>query len=125
LPVTGLVMSAWALLPPYSGPELNTETRVEVADHVVPSLVLIAVSAVALLLTRRKEASTTGGLVAGFLVALSGLWMVATHVPLVAQAARHEVGVTWGATAYHFLPSLAVLVLGLVWVGAYWSDAPA
>ena len=59
----------------------------------------------------------------GFLLTLSGLWMVATHVPLVAQAARDEV--TWAATAYHFTPSLVVLILGLVWVGAHWSEAPS
>lgn len=121
----GLVISAWALLPPYSGPKLNTETRVEVADHVVPSLVLVVVSMAVLLLGRRKAGPATLGLVAGFLVALSGLWMVATHVPLLGQAARGESGVTWAAAAYHFTPSLVVLVLGLVWVGAHWSDLPS
>jgi len=121
--VVGLVISAWALIPPYSGPKLNTETRVEVADHVVPSLVLIAVSLVILVVSRRKAETTAGfSLVAGFLVSLAGLWMVATHVPLVAQAMRGESGVTWGGALYHFTPSLAVLILGLLWVGAYWSE---
>jgi len=124
--VIGLVISAWALIPPYSGPKLNTETRVEVADHVVPSLVLIAVSLVILVVSRRKAETAAGlSLVAGFLVALAGLWMVATHVPLVAQAMRGESGVTWGGALYHFTPSLVVLLLGLVWVGAYWSETPA
>ena len=114
-------MSAWAVLPPYSGPKLNTETRVEVVDHVVPSIILIAASLIVLVVSRRKAETAAGfSLVAGFLVALAGLWMVATHVPLVAQANRGEVG--WGATLYHFTPSLAVLVLGLVWVGAHWSE---
>jgi len=121
LPTIGLVMSAWAVLPPYSGPKLNTETRVEVADHVVPSIILIAASLIVLLLSRQKaETAGSVSLAAGFLVVLAGLWMVATHVPLVAQANRGEVG--WGATVYHFTPSLAVLVLGLVWVGAHWSE---
>ncbi|MBA2752672.1 MAG: hypothetical protein H0U41_10660 [Actinobacteria bacterium] len=84
---------AWAVLPPYSGPKLNTETRVEVADHVVPSLVLIAVSLVILVVSRRRAETAAGlSLVAGFLVALAGLWMVVTHVPLVAQAMRGRAG---------------------------------
>lgn len=118
-------MSAWAFLPPYSGPKLNTEMRVEVADHVVPSIVLLAVSLAVLALRRRRDAPPALPLVAGFLVTLAGLWMVATHVPLVGQAARGEVGVSWGGAIYHSAPSLAVLVLGLVWIGAYWSEAPS
>ena len=118
-------MSAWALLPPYSGPKLNTETRVEIADHVVPSIVLIVVSLAVLVVRQRRDAPPAFPLVAGFLVTLAGLWMVATHVPLVRQAARGEVGVSWGGAVYHTAPSLAVLVLGLVWIGAYWSEAPS
>jgi len=120
--VVGLVISAWALIPPYSGPKLNTETRVEVADHVVPSLVLIAVSLVILVSRRKAETAAGFSLVAGFLVSLAGLWMVVTHVPLVAQAMRGESGVTWGGALYHFTPSLVVLILGLLWVGAHWSE---
>ncbi len=124
LPVAGLVMAAWALLPPYSGPALNTEMRVEVADHVIPALVMTTVSVAVIVLGRqRKEPLPTLSLVAGALVLLAGLWMVSTHVPLVAQATRGEV--TWSATVYHAAPSLAVLALGLVWVVAHWSDAPS
>jgi hypothetical protein len=118
-------MSAWALLPPYSGPKLNTETRVEVADHVVPAIVMIVVSVTIILLSRKRAPTGTVSLVAGFLISLAGLWMVATHVPLLGQAARGTNDVTWAAGAYHFAPSLAVLILGLVWVGAHWSEAPS
>ena len=114
-------MSAWALLPPFSGPALNTETRVEVADHVVPALVIAAVSVTILVLDRRLTSRPALPLVAGLIVVLAGLWMVATHVPLVAQASRGEV--TWAATAYHTVPSLAALALGLAWAGAHWSEA--
>lgn len=123
--MVGLVMSVWALLPPYSGPGLNTETRVEVADHVIPSLVLIVASMTVLVSSRRRAITGALSLGSGFLVALAGLWMVATHLPLLAQAANGTNAVTWSAAIYHFAPSLAVLVLGLVWVGAYWSEAPA
>ncbi|MGH9151567.1 MAG: hypothetical protein ACRD03_03970, partial [Acidimicrobiales bacterium] len=40
LPVAGLVVAAWAVLPPYTGPEIGTSTRVEVADHVVPAVLM-------------------------------------------------------------------------------------
>ena len=114
-------MAAWAFLPPYSGPELNTEMRVEIADHVIPAVVLAAVS-VALMVLRPRLARLPGvPLGAGFVVVLAGLWMVSTHVPLVGQATRGEA--PWSGTVYHTAPSLAVLGLGLVWVVAHWSDA--
>ncbi len=115
-------MAAWALLPPYTGPELNTEMRVEVADHVIPALVVVAVS-VAVMLLPRREVLPVLPLVAGFVVLLAGLWMVSTHIPLVAQATRGEV--PWSATVYHAAPSAAAFVLGLVWAVAHWSDASA
>ncbi len=120
-------MAVWALLPPYTGPELNTEMRVEIADHVIPGLVVAAVSMTVMLLPRREvprpEVLSALPLVAGFVVLLAGLWMVSTHVGLVAQATRGEI--PWSATVYHAAPSVAVLLLGLVWAVANWSEASA
>ncbi len=123
LPVAGLVIAAWAVLPPYSGPTINTSTRVEVADHVVPAILLVAVSVWGFLRVRGAPAPPDGSgmLVAGFGVLLAGLWMTATHVPLVAQARRDEV--SWAAANYHTLPGLVVLALGAVWVIRHWADA--
>lgn len=119
----GLLVGAWALLPPYSGPPLNTSDRVEFADHVVPGVIVIAVSALALLLARRANASTWL-FPAGLVIVLAGFWMTATHLPLVLQATRAEA--PWGATVYHSLPGLAVLVLGAVWAATYHApDAPS
>ncbi|MFP5375461.1 MAG: hypothetical protein ACLGIO_01590, partial [Acidimicrobiia bacterium] len=95
-------------------------TRVEVADHVVPTVLMIALS-VAALASARRPAPGLFPLVAGMGVLLAGLWMTATHVPLVAQASRDEVSA--GAAAYHTVPGLAVLALGVVWVAAHWGDA--
>ncbi len=120
LPVAGLIIGAWSVLPAYTGPSLATETRVEVADHVVPGVVLIVLSVTLVALERRRPASPTWRLVAGFAVLLSGIWMTATHVPLVAQAMRGEVSAA--ATAYHTVPGLVVLALGLMWVGAHWEE---
>ena len=123
LPFLGLGVGLWSLLPPYSGPSLNTETRVEVADHVLPALVLLGASVATFMISRRPAPPASAGLVCGFLVVLSGIWMTATHVPLVAQASRDEV--TTGAAAYHTTPGLVVLALGLVWVALTWEEAPS
>lgn len=120
LPAVGIVIALWATLPPYTGPALNTAQSVEVADHVVPGLVVLAVSAVSLFLGRRPKPDTAL-LVAGLVVVLAGLWMTSTHVPLLAQASRGDA--SWSATLYHSVPSVAVLALGLVWSAFYWASS--
>lgn len=59
----GLVSGGWALLPPYTGPALDTSARVEFADHVVPGVAVIAISASALLLANRWSHLARGGAV--------------------------------------------------------------
>lgn len=108
----GLLVGCWALLPPYTGPALNTESRVEFVDHVVPGIVILAISALAFLFAWRRGGSSIL-LPAGLGIFLAGFWMTATHAPLVLQATRQEA--PWGATVYHSLPGLAVLALGAVW----------
>lgn len=116
LSVAGLVVGVWALLPPYTGPALNTEARVEIADHVVPGLVVIVASGATLLV--QGWARRSGIMFAtGLLVTLAGFWMTATHVPLLAQATRDEAPM--GAAVYHTLPGLAVTALGLVWAARH------
>jgi hypothetical protein len=109
----GLLAGAWSLLPPYSGPALNTAARVEFADHVVPGLLVVGISVLSLVLAQRGDAQRLL-FNAGLGVVLAGFWMVATHLPLVLQATREQA--PWGATAYHTAPWVAVLVLGIVWV---------
>lgn len=108
----GLLVGCWALIPPYTGPFLATDDTVEFVDHVVPGIVVIAISALAFLFARRPGAA--GVLFpAGLGIFLAGFWMTATHAPLVLQATRDEA--PWGATIYHSLPGLAVLALGAAW----------
>ncbi len=113
-----LLVGAWALLPPYTGPALNTADRVEFADHVVPGVAVIALSVAALLFARR-HGNDNLLFAAGLGIVLAGFWMTATHVPLVLQAARGDA--PWGATVYHSLPGLAVLALGVAWAATYRS----
>lgn len=123
LPYAGLVVGVWATVAPYVllGPDLNAEGSVEFADHVVPGLVMIVLSGVTLLRDRRATVAGSFPLVAGFVVLLAGLWMTLTHLPLVRDARNGLV--TDGVAAWHTVPGLVVLVLGVVWVAAYWSDA--
>ncbi len=117
----GLVAGSWALLPPYSGPPLNTADMVEFVDHVVPGVVVIAISVASLLLARAGRAAGAR-FPAGLGIVLAGFWMVATHLPLVLQATRQQA--PWGATIYHSLPGLAVLALGVAWAVIYRTPAP-
>lgn len=98
--------------------------RVEIADHVVPSILIIVLSVAALARKRPTGAAPEAGsfmLIAGLGILLAGFWMVATHVPLVAQARRGEV--PGGTAAYHTVPGVAVMLLGLLWTTLHWNDA--
>ena len=123
LPWAGLVIALVALLPPYTR-DLNTEMRVEIADHVVPGILMVAVS-IAMLVRARRSTPQTGTfpLIAGFAILLAGLWMTATHLPLVNQARARQNDVSYLDAAWHTVPGLVVMVLGAVWTAAYWSGA--
>ena len=63
-----------------------------------------------------------GRAVAGVL--LAGLWMVATHFPLVAQTMRGgPEAASWAATIYHTSSALAAFGLGLLWATVTWTEA--
>ena len=121
----GVLVGTWALLPRYGGPRLELGPRgdqLEFIDHVVPGAVVIAVSLLALVIARR--ARTLGPLFGvGLVIVVAGLWMDATHLPLVLQATRNEA--PWGATLYHSLPGLAVLLLGVGWCLLFRASAAA
>ena len=123
LPLAGLAIGAWAMLPPYVGPTLATESRVEFADHNVPGLVILAVSVAVLLAGRRLAATGTAMFGAGLAIVLAGLWMTATHLPLVRQAVQDEAPAV--ATVWHTVPGVVVLALGATWVVRTSRQAPA
>lgn len=110
----GLVIGAWAVLPPFVGPSPNTPLSVELIDHPLPALVVLGVVAWA---ARSGEAAEKWLFAGGLAITLAGVWMTATHVPLVLQALDGLA--TWPATVSHSLPTLAVLVLGLLWTWRY------
>jgi hypothetical protein len=123
LPWVGIAVAVWATLPQFSGPTLLTEPEKEVVDHIIPGALVVLACVV--VLARRGQAAGPSMVpfVAGLVVLLAGFWMVATHVPLVAQAMRGEA--PWPATLYHSSPAFAVFGFGLLWTVAHWSDLDA
>lgn len=133
----GLGVAVWASLPKFVSPPLNTQDSVEVADHLIPGVVILLVSVWALLATRSKPGGAAPGpgpsgpergpsaapFFAGLVVLLAGLWMLATHIPLVAQAFRGDA--PWAGTIYHTSAALATFGLGLLWAVTHWSDLAA
>ena len=119
LPLLGVVVGVWGSLPRFVDSGLLTEDRVEVVDHVVPGVVVIVVSLISVAVARRSAKPGPVLFVAGLVVLLAGLFMVATHVPLVMQATREEA--PWGGTVFHTSAALAVFGLGLLWAATYWS----
>ncbi|MDQ6839803.1 MAG: hypothetical protein M3137_16125 [Actinomycetota bacterium] len=115
LPVLGMILGVAATLPPYISPfgHLNLQQRVEVADHVIPGLIVLLVSLAALMLLPRHPPPQPPLLAGGGIITLAGFWMVATHIGLLTQA--HQNIVPAGPLAWHLLPSLAVLLLGATW----------
>lgn len=119
LPVLGLLVGVWAIIPPYVPVfgKLDVASRVEFVDHVVPGIVVLVVSAVACLVLRSAVPSITLLYVGGGVVLLAGFWMLSTHVGLVSQTSQGLVPA--GALAWHGVPALAVALLGGVWMSRF------
>ena len=121
LPLVGLGIAFWATLPQWSGPKLNVDASKEVVDHIVPGVVVLLASLAGIYASRRPQGPGALRFMAGMVVLLAGLWMLATHLPLVAEAMRDEA--PWPATIYHTSSALAVFGLGLLWSTVTWSEA--
>ncbi|MDQ2826137.1 MAG: hypothetical protein M3Y04_04115 [Actinomycetota bacterium] len=121
MPFVGLAVAVWASLPKYSGPKLNVTSSKEVVDHVIPAMLVLVASVVGILAGRRAKGPGALRFLGGMAVLLAGLWMMATHLPLVTQAMRGDA--PWPATIYHTSAALAVFGLGLLWATVTWAEA--
>ena len=108
-------LAFWATVAPWLaeavGLELAVSTRLEIVDHVVPGVIMLAGAAG--LATR---GAVPGGLVwlgAGAIAFLVGVWITATHVPLIPAALQG--GAPWGAALLHLSTGPPILVSG-VWL---------
>lgn len=109
LPIAAIAVASWAIVPPYLGPELGTASRLEVADHVVPGVIVVVIALTSIAMRGRDIVFYAAALA----VTLCGLWITVTHLPLIADAARDRVD--WGSALHHSLPGPAVLAVGIAW----------
>ncbi len=124
MPIAGIAVAVWASLPQYSGPKLNVASSKEVADHIIPAVVVLLASFAGIWASRRPQGPGAIRFMGGMAVLLAGLWMMATHIPLLAQTIRGDAdAASWPATIYHFSSALATFGLGLLWSTVTWSEA--
>lgn len=110
-----VIVSAWSILPPYLGPplglELDVSSSVEVVDHVLPGLVAVAASGMALALARDGDTDSFAALGALGACALAGLWETASHATLLLDAGDPER--PWDAVLFHAWPGPVILILSV------------
>lgn len=99
-----------------AGVDVGVRTAVEIADHLVPGLVIVA-GAVVL----AAGAAPLPALLASAACLLAAVWMAASHLPLLADAGDGVV--PWGDALVHAVPGLVVAALA-AWVFAGQVRAP-
>ncbi|HVL97624.1 MAG TPA: hypothetical protein VM266_17350 [Solirubrobacteraceae bacterium] len=77
-----VVAAAWAIAVPYLA-RLDVDPTVEVVDHVVPGVILLA--AAGAVLGAGWRPGSAPWLAAAAVALLAGLWITATHVPLLPE----------------------------------------
>lgn len=110
-------IGAWNVLVPYLatvlGLDVNVKAIVEVVDHVVPGVIVVAAALYLRKLARRRRlGGQSPALIASGVAFLAGFWVLATHVPLLGDAA--DSAVSWEAAIWHSVASLPIVALA-VW----------
>jgi hypothetical protein len=110
-------VGAWTVIVPYLGHALGltvgVAARVEVIDHVIPGLIVVAASLY--LRAQARRAALAGerfALPAAGLCLLAGFWVLITHLPLLGDAARSDQA--WDAAIWHSVAALPIVILA-VW----------
>lgn len=107
-----LGLAAWAVAVPWLaralGLELDVSTRLEVIDHVVPGVLILACGAAILARPGGTAPGSLPWLLASATASLAGLWIVITHVPLLPQVV--DGGAPWGAALMHLSAGLPIVV---------------
>jgi hypothetical protein len=98
------------------GLTLYTQPVNEVVDHVIPGAIVILVAWLSLI---RRQHWLGGDLVA----MVAGTWMVATHVPLLVQAANGQVDMT--TALIHSIPGILVFLTAAAMTATALIDSAA
>lgn len=109
-------IGAWTVIVPYLGRALDLTVdvawRVEVVDHVIPGAVTAIAAGLLLTIVRREPmAGNRMAMLASGVCFLAGFWVLATHVPLLADAAGDDQ--PWDAAIWHSAASLPLVGLAL------------
>lgn len=110
------VLGLWSIAIPYAGPAFGlappAAPGLEIADHVIPGIV-VAVASVAIVMGSLSPGPTTPHVrLLPAIIALAGLWTVSSHVGLVVQAAQQDR--PWGLALFHSFPGPPILILAVV-----------
>lgn len=110
-------IGAWNIVVPYLGKALGLEvkvaSRVEVVDHVLPGAIVAAAGLYLFSRARRHGlAGDSFALIASGVGFLAGFWVFATHVPLIADAARSD-RQPWDAAIWHSIAALPIVAIAL------------
>lgn len=109
IPIELLLFGAWGITAPYLGRAIglvvDTTSLVEVVDHVIPGAAVLVVAMVAIITGRRW-------FVTSMVVVAAGMWMTATHLPLLVEAVHGQADM--GASLFHMLPGVVILLIGVV-----------
>ncbi|MGH9122642.1 MAG: hypothetical protein ACRDYC_12005 [Acidimicrobiales bacterium] len=113
-----LLAGLYATLPGFYAGGLSASRGTEVADHIVPGLIVLALvySAARWPHSRPVRTLARWGLV------LTGAWMGISQVSLVSQAVRGQSA--WGPVVYHCSSAAAVVVVAAVWLWRYREPLP-
>jgi hypothetical protein len=110
----GLVIGLYAMLPAIFNAGIHLRRSVEIVDHVVPGIVVLALTVFALMKAGKPD---TAMLAVGVVVVLAGFWMVMTHIGLARQALHGQA--SGGGAAFHISTAVAVAALGIAWTWRY------
>ena len=109
-----VAVGAWTIVVPYLARVVHltvpVAARVEFVDHVIPGALAVATGLYLHKAARRGPlALDRFALLASGVAFLAGFWVVATHVPLVGDAATSDQ--PWDAAIWHSIGGLPILIL--------------
>jgi hypothetical protein len=92
---------------------VDVASKVEIVDHVIPGTVVAAVGTYLAVNAYRSTLASEARAIGGGFCFLAGFWVLATHVPLISQAAQGKEA--WGSTLWHAWTSVPIVGLSL-WI---------
>ncbi|HEX3540900.1 MAG TPA: hypothetical protein VHT75_10720 [Acidimicrobiales bacterium] len=110
----GLVIGLYAMLPAIFTGGIHLRRSVEIVDHVVPAVVVLFLTVVAIVKGAKPESLM---LASGVVILLAGFWMIATHLGLARQGLNGQA--SRAGAAFHCSTAIAVAALGVAWAWRY------